>query len=96
MTGKSIKRPPEFDRLISRFYQLSDLDYPDFFDWINSRVRGFNREGERAIARAFLDEILNGHYSEEDLQKIYRSAGPEYQMTPIRYFLEKLREALNS
>jgi len=79
--------------VISRFFQLSDIDYPDFYEWIRVLGRGNDHQGEREIVRAFLDEILNGNYSEEDLQKIYRSAGPEYQMTPIRYLLEKLREA---
>jgi hypothetical protein len=61
--------------VISRFFQLSDIDYPDFYEWIQVLGRGNDHQGEREIVRAFLDEILNGNYSEEDHAKLYGEDG---------------------
>jgi hypothetical protein len=44
---------------------------------------------------AFLDELLIGNYSEDQLQEIYRRGDPEISFSPLRYFFGLVRDALN-
>ena len=45
---------------------------------------------------AFLNELLTGNYSEDELQEIYRRGDPEISFSPLRYFLGVVRDTITS
>ncbi|MEA2876067.1 MAG: hypothetical protein QOF14_1263 [Hyphomicrobiales bacterium] len=47
--------------------------------------------------RAFLNHLLTGGYSDDELQKIYRDTDPEisFHGEELRYFLALVRDAIN-
>lgn len=59
--------PNEFKHLVGAFYQGSDREYPKRSDWIKSRIEYLNSKG-RIVVRAYLDELLSGSHTDEQLQ----------------------------
>jgi len=52
-------------------------------------------KAQKQTLAAFLDELLNGNYSEDQLQDIYRRGDPEISFSPMRYFFGLVRDAIN-
>lgn len=50
---------------------------------------------QKQTLAAFLEELLTGDYSEDQLQEIYRRGDPEISFSPLRYFFGLVRDALN-
>jgi hypothetical protein len=51
---------------------------------------------KRAVLRAFIDQLLTGNYSDEQLQKIYRSTDADISFPEgLRYFLGLVRDAID-
>ena len=50
---------------------------------------------QKQTLAAFLDELLTGNYSEDQLQEIYRRGDPEISFSPMRYFFGLVRDAID-
>jgi hypothetical protein len=51
-------------------------------------------KGQKVALGAFLNELLTGNYSDEELQKIYRKGDISFSHG-LRYFLGLVRDAIN-
>ncbi len=52
-------------------------------------------DAQKQALAAFLDELLTGNYSEEQLQEIYLRGDPEISISPMRYFLGVVRDTID-
>jgi hypothetical protein len=67
------KNPPEFDSLLGAFVPYSDEIYSSAEDMADAGWLSL-REDEHEAAKAYLDELLSGKYSEEELRKVWRAS----------------------
>jgi hypothetical protein len=81
------------------FYQFSGLLYPGSLheydsedEWIIAALRGRSAEDRKDIKR-FLDDVLDGPYSDAELADIWNCTGPVYNFRPggHRLFFERIR-----
>jgi hypothetical protein len=84
------------------FRQFSGFFYPHGYEefasedkWIAHNFNVLPAE-ERAVLKQFLDELLSGRYSDEDLADIWASTSPVYDFRPCghRYFFRKVRDMM--
>ena len=68
--------------------------YPTFQDWIEVTVRRELTHGERLDLADFLAKLLDGTYSEPELQDIYEAADAEYHFEPIKPALQIMHDIL--
>ena len=52
-------------------------------------------KAQKQTLAAFLDELLTGNYSDDQLQEIYRRGDPEISFSPLRYFFGLVRDTIN-
>ena len=88
--------PREVQTLVKAFYPRSEDEYTTREEWVAGTLKRFFNDQERAVIRRFLDELLSGRYSDEEIQEVWRMQYPSYDFTPggHRYFLALIREAL--
>lgn len=85
--------PEEFRQLCHWFYQGSRDDFATYDEWFADALKNFDREGKQVIKR-FIDQLLSGGYSDDQLRKIWRSAGPDYDFSDgaHRLILGRIRD----
>ena len=90
--------PEAFEQLMwGGFYQGSLDDYPNVDAWIKGTVAAFGSTQDRRILTDFLDDLLGGKYSNDEIREIYMSVGPTWVSSNglgTRMFLEKIRAEL--
>lgn len=87
--------PYEVEQLIKGFHTGSAREYATREDWIAAHVARRNRQ-QKEVIRRFLDELLNGRYSDEDIQEVWQMQYPSYDFSVggHRWFFTRIREAL--
>lgn len=75
-----MKIPAEFDQFTKWFFQGLNKAFPDPEAFIQKQANKLDPEA-RMVIRNFLDELLSGKYSEEELDAIWRSTSAD--MSPI-------------
>jgi hypothetical protein len=68
----AVQAPEAFMKLCQRFYQDVGDDHPTLDAMANFGVRGISPEDRKVVA-AFLDDLLIGHVSEDELKAIWWS-----------------------
>lgn len=84
------------------FYEFCLLLHQDSFDLYGREpgdlaagpLRYLSKE-QKASLKGFLNELLNGDYSEAQLQEIYRKGDADISLSPVRYFFELVRDAID-
>jgi hypothetical protein len=91
-----MRAPREFDYLVKCFHPESMEDI-DKDEWVASVVRGFLRPEKREVVRAFLDEVLDGTCSDDELEEFWRRPSPTINFSTggHRWFLGRVRDVLN-
>jgi hypothetical protein len=95
----AIKSPPEFQELVRAFYQGSRREAKDDREWIALALRHLDRADKLAV-KQFLAELLREEPSEAELQKIWNSAGSNYNIVgkngheAMREFLTMIRDQI--
>lgn len=87
--------PDEFRQFCHWFYQGSRDDFATYEEWIGhavARVDGKQKE----VIRKFLDELLSGKYSDQEVAQVWRNAGPDYDFNEggHRIFLAEVRSMI--
>lgn len=87
--------PYEVEQLIKGFYPHSDRGFETREEWIAAHVAKTNN-GQKEVIRHFLDELLSGRYSDEEIQEVWQMQYPSYDFTAggHRVFFTMIREAL--
>ena len=88
--------PDEIRQLVIAFYPHSEDDYATAEEWIAGTLKGFFNDREREVIRRFLDELLSGRYSDEEIKEVWRRPYPSYDFTDggHRAFFTMIRKAL--
>jgi hypothetical protein len=91
-----MKVPKELEYLATCFYSGSDQEHATTPEWIRATVRDFLLPEERKIVRQFLDELLSGAQTDDDLQRLWQTLDSDYWLkdgAAVRRFLSMIREA---
>jgi hypothetical protein len=67
------KNPPEFDSLLGAIVPYSDEIYSSPEEIADAGWLSL-RESEHEAAKTYLDELLSGKYSEEELRRVWRAS----------------------
>jgi hypothetical protein len=95
----TVKPPPEFQKLVSAFYQGSRREAKDNREWIALALRHLDHGGKLAL-KQFLAELLREEPSEAELQKLWNSSGSDYYIVgkngheAMREFLTMIRDQI--
>lgn len=84
------QNPPEFNELTAFFLQYADEIYTSVEEMIDDGWRSLTPAQQRA-ARAFLDQILSGDYSETELRETCIKRGAAANAGPAQQLLQALR-----
>jgi hypothetical protein len=92
-----MKVPHEFTHLVTGFHADSNIGIETVEEWIASVVRDWTTPETRKVVRAFLDEVLSGDYSDEELEDLWMTPGPSVNLSKggHRHFLAEIRKALD-
>ena len=88
--------PPAFNKLCNFFHQDID-DLPSFEEWIQYAGRHLDHD-EKAIAKRFAGELLDGTRDVAELQRIWFASGADIYFPAeegLRHFLGLIRDTLN-
>jgi hypothetical protein len=86
--------PAEFKHLALRFYQGSEREFATLEEWVSSRTKNLNPR-QKVVVKKFLDDLLDGNCSENELQRIWNSTQADCFVTRgARDFLELMRRSL--
>ena len=87
--------PYEVEQLIKGFYPGSAREYATREEWIAGHV-ALTNDRQKEVIRRFLDELLSGRYSDEEIQKVWQMQYPSYDFSAggHRVFFTMIREAL--
>ena len=90
-----MKVPDAVEQLIKSFYLGSDPGYATPEEWIAARLT-VRTDEEKEVIRHFLGELLDGHYTEEEIKEVWRSQNPSYDFSAGGHgvFFTMIREAL--
>ncbi|CAJ0851844.1 hypothetical protein AMST5_00478 [freshwater sediment metagenome] len=90
------KNPPDFNALTAFFCPYADEVYGSIEKMIDAGWEGLV-ESEAKVAKAFIDDLLSGHYTENELREVWRNS--KAAIAPFRgkegscrAFLESIRE----
>lgn len=87
--------PEAFRQFSGFFYPRGYEEFASEDEWI---AHNFNvlPVQERADLKQFLDELLSGPYSNQDLADIWASTSPTYDFRPggHRFFFSKVRDMM--
>jgi hypothetical protein len=90
-----MQMPKEFEYLATCFYQGSDREHPTVEEWIGSTVRNFLSVEERRVVKQFLDDLLSGSHTDDELKRIWESLDSDYWIESgagVRTFLTAIRD----
>jgi hypothetical protein len=71
-----MKIPEEFRDLCGWFYQGSSDDFATLEEWFAFAVAHVG--GDKGDLKAFLDELLSGRHTDDEIAQVWRRAGPHY------------------
>lgn len=90
--------PDEFHRFCLYIHQESAYVYgPDPQDWIEGALAGMSAE-QRTTLRAYVDHLLSGPYTEQELQAIWSDTDAEMGFRDersLRNFLGLIRDTID-
>jgi hypothetical protein len=94
-----MKVPEEFRNLAISFYPGSEEEVgdPTLEAWVDWVVQNSQTPRERRIAKAFLDELLDGTHDDAELQLAWDMTSPSYQFAgegAMRWWLTLIRDRL--
>jgi len=87
----------EFFQFCRGLHQDFMLYGPEPHDWIAGAL-DFVRKGRLPLLRAYIDGLLNGDFSDAELQRIYRSTETELAIWDdrgVREFLKMVRDVID-
>jgi hypothetical protein len=89
-----MKIPEEFRDLCKWFYQGSRDDFATHEEWFAFAVA--HVRGDKEVIKAFLDELLSGRHSDDEIARVWRRAGPHYDFSAggHRVVLSEIRRLL--
>jgi hypothetical protein len=92
-----MKVPSEFTRFVMGFYLGSQEEGQTDDEWIASVLRHFTNAERREVVRVFLDKVLDGNYSDDELARLWTEPRPciNFSMGGHRWFLGEIRRVLN-
>ena len=88
--------PEQFKYLATCFDPRSEQEHVAVEDWVRSTVQDHLTPEDRKIVKLFLDELLSGGTTDDDLQKIWRAAGFGFWYSSAeapRSFMQMIRDA---
>jgi hypothetical protein len=91
-----MKVPAQFEYLATCFHSGSDREHATMGDWVRSTVRSFLTPEDRKIVKQYLDELLEGAATDDDLQKLWRGRDSDIWLrtgADVRRFLTMIRDA---
>ncbi|HRF07199.1 MAG TPA: hypothetical protein PL193_00930 [Xanthobacteraceae bacterium] len=89
--------PEEFYDFCLYLHQDFLVYGPEPRDWIRGAMLHMN-EDRRSVLKDYLEELLNGGYSDSDLQKVYLNTDAELRIWDdrgVRQFFELVMNTLN-
>ncbi|MGE0338997.1 MAG: hypothetical protein AB7O79_03870 [Xanthobacteraceae bacterium] len=91
-----MKIPYEFHQLAGVFYPGSNKDTDSLEGWVESVVRFYGNKQYMPVIKKFIDELLEGNYSDEQLKEIWNgtSAGYDFSDGGHRVFFSLIRDAI--
>ena len=72
--------PYEVEQLIKGFYPGSAREYATREEWIAAHLAKKN-DWQKEVIRRFLDELLSGRYSDEEIQEVWQRQYPSYDFS---------------
>ena len=90
-----MKIPEEFKYLATCFYSRSDLEHATAQEWVGSTVKNFLPVEKRKIVKKFLDGLLSGEHSDDDLQRVWENLDSDYRFrggADVRTFFTMIRD----
>lgn len=92
--------PDEFKLFCSSFFRGAEEEFSTGDELVQAVVTGLTKE-QRAVAGRYLDELLNGQYKDDELERIWHDAGAELRILrreegDVAGMLNELRKALAS
>ncbi len=91
-----IKPPRSFLELAHGFFQDSHEFYASMEEWEIATVNWMLPPGPaREEAKAYLDHLIAGPYSDDELRSIWRDAGSDYSSSNPRAMLKGVRAAFD-
>ena len=90
-----MKVPFEVEQLITGFHPGSAHEYATHEEWIAAHLAR-KKDWQKEVIRRFLDELLSGRHSDEEIQEVWQMQYPSYDFSAggHRWFFTKIREAL--
>lgn len=97
MKNPQMDIPDEFKYFTSCFWQGSDREAKNERDWV-MRALKLNTQEQQTIIRSFLDSLLSGDATDEELQRIWSAGSPSYgiHLRHARAFLTLIRDAIEN
>jgi hypothetical protein len=91
----AMQLPDEFVDLCLYLHQDSFYVYGNDPKDIAAGATKHMSDAQKQALAAFLDQLLTGDYSEDQLQEIYRRGDPEISILPLRYFFGLVRDTIS-
>lgn len=92
-----IKPPDSIFHLASGFYQDSHEFYASMEEWKTATVNLRLPPGPaREEAKAYLESLIAGPYSDDELRDLWRDVGSDYSSSNIRALLQGVRDAFDA
>jgi len=87
--------PRAFHKFSGFFYPRGYEDYASVDEWIAHNIEVLPIQ-EKVDLKRFLDELLSGRYSDEELADVWGSTSPVYEFRPggHRHFFKKVRDMM--
>jgi hypothetical protein len=85
--------PQQFKYLATCFHPGSEKEHATAENWIRAMVRDFLAPADRQIVKHFLDELLEGPATDDDLQQLWKGLGSGMWFSDARAFLQMIRDA---
>jgi hypothetical protein len=97
MSNNKIEIPEAFRKFGSKLYNGSFEETGNLEEWLSQTVKSLKSEDRIAIA-AFLDQLLKGKHSDQELQRAWLLGGSDYGVRTQDYrgFLVLVRNKFNS
>jgi hypothetical protein len=89
--------PYEFEQFVKGFFPGSTEGTTTWEEWSRSALK-FKDERQREVIREFLDQLLSGSYSDEEIEEVWRMQYPSYDFSSggHRMFLSEVRKFLDA
>lgn len=92
---RTMKIPKELKYLATCFYTGSDQEHATTQAWVRATVRDFLVPEERRVLKQFLDRLLSGAPTDDDLQRLWQRLDSDYWFkdgAAVRRFLGMIRD----